>query len=186
MKKYRNSINKVIKVSKVKYYHQYFNINKRNLLKVWEGIKEIIHCKSNTGQTVNSLRINGSLSTNQNQIANSFNTFFCNIPKEIEKKLIPASTSFSYYVTDPVKNSLFMRPTDEKEIEQKIKAMKDNKALGPNSIRTKILKVHSKTLSKPLAELINLSLNQGKFPTILKIAKVIPIHKRGDKSECDD
>ena len=62
--------------------------------------------------------------------------------------------------------------------------MKDNKALGPNSIKTKILKVHSKTLSKSLAELINL-LNQGKFPKILKIAKVIPIHKRGDKSGCD-
>ena len=45
-----------------------------------------------------------------------------------------------------------MRPTDEKEIEQKIKEMKDNNAFGPNSIRTKILKVHSKTLSKPLAE----------------------------------
>ena len=87
---------------------------------------------------------------------------------------------------DPAKNSVFMRLTDEKEIEKKIKAMKDNKALGPNSIRTKTLKVHYKTLSKPLAELINLSLNQGKFPTVLKIAKVIPIHKRGDKSECDD
>ena len=32
-KKYRNSINKIIKVSKAKHYHQYFNINKRNLLK---------------------------------------------------------------------------------------------------------------------------------------------------------
>ena len=79
-----------------------------------------------------------------------------------------------------------MRATDEKEIEQKIKEMKENNIFCPNSIRTKILKVHSKTLSKPLAELINLSLNQGKFPTILKIAKVIPIHKRGDKSECDN
>ena len=39
-----------------------------------------------------------------------------------------------------------MRSTDKKEIEQKLKAMKDNKALGPNSIRTKILKVHFKTL----------------------------------------
>ena len=58
--------------------------------------------------------------------------------------------------------------------------MKDSKTLGPNSIKTKILKVHSKTLSKSLAELINL-LNQGKFPKILKI----PIHKRGDKSGCD-
>ena len=77
-----------------------------------------------------------------------------------------------------------MRPTDEKEIEQKIKAMKDNKALVPNNIKTKILKVHSKTSSKHLAELINLRLNQGKLPTILKI--VIPIHKRGNKSECDN
>ena len=33
-KKYRNSINKIIKVSKAKHYHQYFNINKGNLLKV--------------------------------------------------------------------------------------------------------------------------------------------------------
>ena len=32
-----------------------------------------------------------------------------------------------------------MKPTDEKEIEQKIKAMEDNKAVAPNSIRTKIL-----------------------------------------------
>ena len=64
-KKNRNSINKIIKVSKAKYYHQYFNINKRNLLKFCKGIKEIIHSKSSIGQTVNSLRINGSFSTNQ-------------------------------------------------------------------------------------------------------------------------
>ena len=64
--------------------------------------------------------------------------------------------------------------------------LKDNKALSPNSITTKILKVHSKILSKPLAELISFSLNQGKFSAILKIAKVILIHKRGDKSACDN
>ena len=46
--------------------------------------------------------------------------------------------------------------------------MKDNKALGPNSIRTKIVEVHYKTLSKALTKLINLSLNQCKFPTVLK------------------
>ena len=64
--------------------------------------------------------------------------------------------------------------------------MKDIKILDLNSIRTKILKVHSKTLSKALAELINFLLNQDKFPTILKIAKVTSsIHKRGEKSDCD-
>ena len=42
----------------------------------------------------------------------------------------------------------------------KIRLIKDNKALGPNRIRTKILKAHFKTLSKLLAKLIILSLNQ--------------------------
>ena len=45
---------------------------------------------------------------------------------------------------------------------------------------------YSKSLSKLLSELINLSFSQAKFPTILKIAKVIPIHKKGDKSERDN
>ena len=44
-----------------------------------------------------------------------------------------------------------MRPTNEKEIEQKINTLKDNRALGLNSIRTKILKVHSKTLKVTFA-----------------------------------
>ena len=66
--------------------------------------------------------------------------------KRLKKKLIPATTSFSCYLTDPAKNSLFKRPIDEKEIEQKINALKDNRALGPNSIRTKIFKARSKAL----------------------------------------
>ena len=76
-----------------------------------------------------------------------------------------------------------MSLTNAREVEQKLKTVKSNKAVGPNSILTKILKTYSKSLSKPLSELINLSFAQGKFSTILKIEKVIPIHKRGDKNE---
>ena len=47
-----------------------------------------------------------------------------------------------------------MISTDEKEIRQKTKAMKDNKDLRHCRIRIKIHKVHSKALSKPLAEMI--------------------------------
>ena len=79
-----------------------------------------------------------------------------------------------------------MSPTNAQEVEQKLKTLKSNKAVEPNSIPTKILKTYSKSLSKPLSELINLSFVQGKFPTILKIAKIIPIHKKGDQSERDN
>ena len=62
-KQYRNSLNNIIKVSKANRYHQYITTKKRNLLKVWEGIKEIIHTKPKNKQSINSLRPNGSLYT---------------------------------------------------------------------------------------------------------------------------
>ena len=73
-----------------------------------------------------------------------------------------------------------MSPTNAREVEQNT-----NKAVGLNSIPTKILKTYSKPLSKALLELINVSLVQGKFSIIPKIGKVIPIRKKGNKRECD-
>ena len=64
--------------------------------------------------------------------------------------------------------------------------MKTNKASGPNSIPTNILKLFKKEFSKPLSDMINMSFNQGVFPNILKIANVIPIHKKGDKLDCNN
>ena len=59
--------------------------------------------------------------------------------------------------------------------------MKTNKASDPNSIPTKILKLFKKHFSKPLSDIRNLSLNQGVFPNLLKIATFTPIRKKGDK-----
>ena len=86
---------------------------------------------------------------------------------------------FSDYLKHPANNTFYISPSNATEVEQKLKALKTNKAVGPNSIPTKILKTYSKSLSKPLWELINLSFALGKFPSILKIAKVIPIYKKG-------
>ena len=93
---------------------------------------------------------------------------------------------FSDYLKHPANNTFYISPTNAREVEQKLKTLKTNKAVGLNSIPTKIFKTYSKSLSKPLSELINLSFTLGKFPTILKIAKVITIYKKGDKSEHDN
>ena len=48
------------------------------------------------------------------------------------------------------------------------------------------LKLLKKEFSKPLSDIINLSFNQGVFPNLLKIANVTPIHKKGDKFDCNN
>ena len=41
----------------------------------------------------------------------------------------------------------------------------------------------SKSVSKPLCILMNISFEEGIFPDMWKIANVIPIYKKGDKSQ---
>ena len=59
-----------------------------------------------------------------------------------------------------------------------------NKSSGPNSIPYKILNLFKKDISKQLADLFNLSLSSGVFPSLLKIAKLVPVHKKDSKLDC--
>ena len=52
---------------------------------------------------------------------------------------------------------------------------------GYDGIPTKHLKLINKDLSKYLTLIVNQSLNSGNFPDKLKIVKVTPIYKKGDK-----
>ena len=56
-----------------------------------------------------------------------------------------------------------------------------NKPVGLNSIPTKILKLLKNDISSQLADILNISFSTGVFPTILKVAKVIPIYKKDSK-----
>ena len=104
----------------------------------------------------------------------------------IENKLVETDIHFSNYLKNPGKKSFFLRPTTEGGVESQLKTLKNNKATGPYSIPTKLLKLFPKLISRPLSMLINLSFSVGKFPTILKLGQILPFHKRDDKSNCNN
>ena len=54
-----------------------------------------------------------------------------------------------------------------------------NKAVGLNSIPTKILKLAKEQIAEQLWFIYNLSFTTGIFPDCLKIAKVTPVYKKG-------
>ena len=58
---------------------------------------------------------------------------------------------------------LFRTPAEPNEVQSLIKTLNLEKDTGPNSISTKLLKVFDKTISVPLANLINLSFKKGIF-----------------------
>ena len=60
-------------------------------------------------------------------------------------------------------------------------SLDSNKSTGPNSIITKILKLLKNDISTQLSDIFNVSFSTGVFPSILNIAKAVPINKKQSK-----
>ena len=78
-------------------------------------------------------------------------------------------------------NSIFLSECDEANIKLIISSLDIWKSYGPNSIPTEILHLLKEDISQPLKILFNLSFSTGEFPDLLKIAKTIPIFKKGSR-----
>ena len=130
---------------------------------------------------INSLLIGETITTNAKLIANHFNTFFTSVAANLNEKIVKAKELFSDYLEQTTDKTIFLSPTTPADTESLINCIKPNKAIGPNNIPTKILKEFKTELSEPLSDLINVSFNKGIFLDFLKVANVIPIHKKGEK-----
>ena len=54
-KLYRNKLNHILKISKRKYYNDYFVHNMKDTKKVWNGIKQIVHCKPKSDKIITKI-----------------------------------------------------------------------------------------------------------------------------------
>ena len=83
------------------------------------------------------------------------------------------------YLSNPNLESFFISPCIADEVSALIQSLKLGKSSGPNSIPVKLLKILHALISRDLAFLINESFATGTFPENLKVAKVVPIFKKG-------
>ena len=77
--------------------------------------------------------------------------------------------------------SFFLNATWPLEIDKMKDTLDINKSTGPNSIPVYILKIFKSFFTNWLSKIINLTFEVSIFPDILKIAKIVPIHKKGSK-----
>ena len=77
---------------------------------------------------------------------------------------------------------MYCEPVDKSELLQIINDLRINKSAGPDEISPKLIKdtAMARPIAEPLTFIFNLSLNTGIFPSRLKIAKVIPVYKKGE------
>lgn len=183
LKIYNRILQKTIRKAKFSYYTSHFDQLKDNMKKTWKSINEILNKKPKSIRFPDYFKINNQVITDKNTIAEEFNRFFINIGEQLASTIVHDPTeNFTDYLTENITSTFEFSTVGETEISEIIGKLKPVSSCGYDDITPKLLKVLSPYLIRPLTLIINQSLKTGIFPNLLKIAKVIPIHKKDDKS----
>ena len=182
---FRNRVNRKIKKSKKQYYAEYFAENVNNIKKTWDGIRKIVNIKK---KAVNSTQLNigGKIVVDDKEVASHFNKFFVNVGPSTEKTIPKApEVLLSKYLRNCNQMNFIIAHISNEEILDIINSL-ENKSTGPTSIPLKLLSLIPDLIITPLAYIINLSLTTGEYPELLKVVKVIPIHKGGSTQDVNN
>ena len=91
VKNYGNTMLKCkpkMRKSKANHFNKYFQDNKLNIFKIWEGIREIINISKIGLNNINCIQTGKTTISNSSDIANEFNRYFTSVAKQIEEKLL--------------------------------------------------------------------------------------------------
>ena len=91
-------------MSKKKYYRNFFLNNMINAKKTWDGINKLINRKTNKNKMTKTLKCPSSniVSSDPDEIANIFNSFFSSAGHEIASKISDLPISFNTFPANGV------------------------------------------------------------------------------------
>ena len=81
---------------------------------------------------------------------------------------------------------MYLFNTTLDEVLDTIKSLKNTKSTGYDDFSTKFIKLSATIIAPELVKIFNLAINKGIYPDNLKIAKVIPIFKKGDQTSVNN
>ena len=153
-----------------------------NAKKTWDVIKEVIgKTKLNKSDLPTKLIQEQVEILDKAVIADQFNKFFVNIGPKLASIIPESSKTFQSYLN---KCNSVMDNTEIslKELLVAFSSLKSNKSAGYDDISVDVVKKVFNLIQSPLLYIFNLSLKHGVFPEKLKIARVTPVFKTGEKS----
>ena len=186
---YKNRLISILKHYEKQYYKKLLEENKHNLAKTWKTLNYLIGKKKKL-KIKSKFRHNNLEITDDKDISNHFNDYYLNMAKELYKTFAShrisniGSSEINHltHLHGSFSESIYLNPTNENEILDIISGL-NNGSPGHDDIDMKLLKNVKSDISSPLTHICNMSLTDGIFPSELKIAKVIPIYKKGSKDQ---
>ena len=172
-------IKKDIRRERKNYLTRTFEKFKNDIKNTWKTISELINKSKGNKVPIKKIIVDDTPITDKAKIANEFNQFFVNIGPNLASKISTTNKKpYTSYLKRTVESTFCFSPIDTEQTLKVTNSLLPKSSCGHDDISTKFIKSIAPVLLQSITLIINQSLISGIFPDKLKIAKVIPLHKK--------
>ena len=180
LRTYNRIINRSKTYLKKRFYAEKFHQLKNNIKLTWRLINEVLG--NNRNKSISTkFNINDKCITDQQEIANHFNSFFASIGTKISQQIKNHDQidHRQYLINSPVTTFHFHEITTQ-DVMCIISKLPNKKSTGYDEISTETIKILSAVISPTLSLIINKCILNGTVPDEMKVSKMKPLFKKGD------
>ena len=184
---YSKILQQTIRRAKFSYHKDIFTKFKLDSKKTWQHINDILCRKKVSTEFPDFFLENDCPIYDKKHIADRFNHFFVNVGPSFSDKIPePAGLSYKHFLKKTINSRFTFDLVHSSDICKTIQNLKTKTSCGYDGMSTKLLKQISSFISPVLTIITNQSLSTGIFPEKLKIAKVLPLFKKGNFHHFDN
>ena len=185
-KKFRNLYNRVLRVAKKTFFENELRANQSHAKKSWDLIRLALNKRQDKSSAICNISLDGTNISDPQLIANHFNEFFSSVASNIVDDINPTDPPVDNFSENVPLFSFTTNPVTGTEIIETVQQLQPKKTLDMTGISTWLLQKIVTAISVPLTHIFQGSLASGLVPNQLKIAKVIPVFKSGQKESMDN
>lgn len=176
---WRNKTTSVRRQNRLNYFNNQFQESAGNIKKTWQNIKTVLY---NGIKPANNIDIpdNTLIPNYKQKWISDLNKYYINIVKNTNDTNSENRFAILYENTN-IRHQFEISTTDKNNVIKIIKNMKNTSSKGHDNISIKIIKDNIEQLAGPITNIINKSIITATVPALMKISKIIPIYKNGNK-----
>ena len=171
--------------SRKHYYNNKIEQHKDDMKNTW---KILNHAIGRTHKTVgiDKVSMEGIAITDKKQIVERCNEHFVSIGQKLASDIENTDAHSSTARMKPVEAKFSFKPISVPQVIMIIKKLLNSKATGIQGIPNKTLKETADIIDPSLTDIFNFSVLTKVFPDDLKIGKVAPVYKSGDRDDLNN
>jgi hypothetical protein len=175
----RNRVTQALREAKTAYYKKQFVCIKNYPKETWKTVNKILNRNKKCGSEINCITSLSGQITCSSELVESFNSYFTSVGLDIANTIENSDTNFMDYLTKTTSVFQSQAVSVAAKVNKFLQSLNACKFTGIDKIPAKIIRIAAPVIADLLTKIFNTAIFNETIPFEWKIARVIPLHKKG-------